>query len=151
RSIRRGDMRAHFNALRKCGYTVSQVNKSIKTAKAIFSYAFDAEYISSNILQRYPKLQRVAGERKANRGIFTEVELQAIFATATPFELSLFGTLSLSGPRPGEIYALDWREVYLEVEKPYVRIVRTWCSKGFCFYPPKTEAGLRTVPISAWL
>jgi len=65
--------------------------------------------------------------------------------------LALTGTLGISGPRPGEIYALDWSAVYLDVEKPYFRIERTWCSKGFRFYPPKTAAGKRTVPISAWL
>jgi integrase len=151
RNIKRADMKAHFNALRNSGCTVSQVNKSIKTAKAIFTYAFDSEYVTSNIMQRYPKLQRVDGEPTANRGVFTETELQAIFATATPFELALFGTLSISGPRPGEIYALDWSAVYLDVEKPYFRIERSWCSKGFRYYTPKTKAGRRTVPISAWL
>jgi integrase len=70
---------------------------------------------------------------------------------ATAFELALFGTLSISGPRPGEIYALDWSAVYLDVERPYLRIERTWCSKGYRFYAPKTEAGRRTVPISPWL
>jgi integrase len=130
---------------------VSQVNKSIKAAKAIFTYAFDLEYVTSNVMQRYPKLQRVEGETKANRGVFTEAELQAIFGTTTAFELALFGTLSMTGPRPGEIYALDWSAVYLDVVKPYFRIERTWCSKGFRFYAPKTEAGRRTVPISAWL
>jgi hypothetical protein len=58
----------------------------------------------------------------------------------------LFGTLSIAGPRPGEIHALDWSAAYLDVEKPYFRIVRTWCSTGFRFYArfyaPKTEAGL---------
>src|SRR6185437_1200792 len=97
----------HFNALRNSGCTVSQVNKAIKTAKAIFTYAFDSEYVISNVMQRHPKLQPVDGEPTANRGVFTETELQAIFATATPFELALFGTLSISGPRPGEIYALE--------------------------------------------
>lgn len=130
---------------------VSQVNKSIKAAKAIFTYAFDLEYVSSNVMQRYPKLQRVKGKTKTNRGAFTEAELQAIFETTTAFELALFGTLSMTGPRPGEIYALDWLAVYLDVEKAYFRIERTWCSKGFRFYAPKTEAGRRTVPISAWL
>jgi site-specific recombinase XerD len=100
RNIRRGDMRTHFNALRNNGYTVSQVNKTIKTAKAIFTYAFDSEYVATNIMQRYPKLQRGDDERKANRGVFTEAELQAIFATATPFEFGLFGTLSIAGPAP---------------------------------------------------
>jgi hypothetical protein len=28
--------------------------------------------------------------------------------------LALTGTLSISGPRPGEIYALDWSTVYLD-------------------------------------
>jgi integrase len=151
RNIKRGDLKTHFNALRNSGCTVSQVNKSIEAAKAIFTYAFDLEYVTSNVMHRYPKLQRVDGERTANRGVFTEAELQAIFATATAFEVALFGTLSISGPRPGEIYALDWSAVYLELEKPYFRIERTWCSKGYRFYAPKTEAGRRTVPISAWL
>jgi integrase len=144
-------MKAHFNALRKIGCTVSQVNKSIKIAKAVFAYAFDSEYVASNVMHRYPKLQRVVGEPKANRGIFSEEELRAIFTSATAFELGLFGTLSISGPRPGEIYALDWSAVYLDAERPYFRIERTWCSKGFRFYAPKTEAGRRAVPISAWL
>ena len=91
------------------------------------------------------------GERKANRRVFTEAELQAIFAIATPFELSLVGTLSVSGPRPGEIYALGWAAVFPDVEKPYFRIERTGCSKAFRLYAPKTEAGRRTVPISPWL
>ena len=151
RNVKRSDLKTHFNALRNNGCTVSQVNKAIKVAKAIFTYAFDAEYVASNVMSRYSKLQRVEGERTANRGVFTEAELQAIFAIATPFELSLFGTLSVSGPRPGEIYALDWSAVFLDVEKPYFRIERTWCSKGFRFYAPKTEAGRRTVPISPWL
>ncbi len=144
-------MKSHFNALRNSGSTVSQVNKSIKTAKAIFTYAFDSEYVISNIMQRYPKLQRVQGEPTANRAVFRETELQAIFATATLFESALFGTLGTSGARPGEVYALDWSEVYLDVEKPYFRVERTWCSKGYRFYPPKTKAGRRTVPISPWL
>jgi integrase len=151
RNIKRADMKAHFNALRNNGCTVSQVNKAIKAAKAICTYAFDLEYVTSNVMHRYPKLQRVDGERTANRGVFTEAQLQAIFAKATAFELALIGTLSVSGPRPGEIYALDWSAVYLDAEKPYFRIERTWCSKGFRFYAPKTQAGRRTVPISGWL
>jgi len=151
RNIKRADLKSHFNSLRKCGCSVSQVNKSIKAAKVVFTFAFDSEYITTNVMQRYPKLQRVEGERRANRGVFAEAELQAIFESATPFELALTGTLSISGPRPGEIYALEWPEVYLDVERPYFRIVRTWCSKSFRFYPPKTGAGRRTVPISAWL
>jgi hypothetical protein len=121
------------------GCTVSQVNKSIKAAKAILTYAFDSEYVTSNVMHRFPKMQRVDGERTINRGVFREAELQALFANATGFELALFGTLSVSGPRPGEIYALDWSAVCLDAEKPYFRIERTWCSKGFRFYPPKQK------------
>ena len=122
RDIKRADMRAHFNALRNTGWTGSQVNKSIKTAKAIFAYAFDSEYVTFNIMHRYPKLQRVDGERRADRAVFTEAQLRRVFASATPFELALFGTLSLSGLRPGEVYALDWPAVHLDVEQPYLRV-----------------------------
>jgi hypothetical protein len=83
RNIKRVDMEAHFNALRNGGCTVSQVNKSIKAAKAIFTYAFDLGFVTSNVMQRFPKLQRVEGETKANRGVSTEAELQAIFESAT--------------------------------------------------------------------
>jgi len=125
RNIKRASMKTHFNALRNGGCTVSQVNKSIKAATAIFTYAFDLEYVTSNVMHRYPKLQRVDGERTANRGVFTEAELQAIVANAAAFELALFGTLSISGPRLGEISALDWSAVHLDAEKRYFRIERT--------------------------
>jgi hypothetical protein len=49
-------------------------------------------------MQKFPKLERVEGERTADRGVFTEAELQAMFAKASPFELGLFGTLSIFGP-----------------------------------------------------
>ena len=55
RNIKRADMKAHFNTLRNSGCTVSQVNKSIKAAKAIFTYAFDLEYGTSNIMQPGPE------------------------------------------------------------------------------------------------
>jgi hypothetical protein len=36
--------------------TVSQINKSIKTAKAIFTYAYGSKYVTTNIMHRYPKV-----------------------------------------------------------------------------------------------
>jgi len=45
----------------------------------------------------------------------------------------------------------SWSAVYLDVEKPHLRIERSWCSKGLCFYAPKTKAGRRTVSISGRL
>jgi hypothetical protein len=72
RNNKRSDLKTHFNALRNNGCTVFQVNKAIKVAKAIFTYTSDAEYVASNVMSRYSKLQRVESERKANRGVFTE-------------------------------------------------------------------------------
>lgn len=156
RKIKFADVKRHFNALRNNGSTVSQVNKAIKTVKAICTFAKAMKYVTNNIMEKYPKLAQPEEEgerteRTVNRGIFSESELQAIFAAATLFERALMGVLGFTGPRPGEAYALEWTEVYLDVERPYFRIVRSWCSKGFKFYKPKTEAGLRTVPIPPWL
>jgi hypothetical protein len=51
-----------------------------------------------NIKRQYESaFQRAANER-ANRCIFSEVELHAIFESAMSLELALTGTLSISGP-----------------------------------------------------
>lgn len=156
RKLKFADVKRHFNTLRNSVCTVSQVNKSIKTVKAICTFVKAMKYVTTNIMEKYPKLTQVEEdgertERSVNRGVFKESELQSIFAAATLFERALMGVLGLTGPRPGEVYALPWTEVYLDVERPYFRIVRSWCSKGLKFYKSKTEAGLRTVPINAWL
>jgi integrase len=151
RDIRHVDTRAHFNALRNGGCTTSQVNKAIKTAKAIFTYAFNSEYVASSIMERCPTLGCVDCESTPNREVFTATELRSIFAAATPFELGLFGMLSISGARPSEICALDWSAVYLDIDRPYFRIERSWCSKGSRYYAPKTKAARRTVPMATWL
>jgi hypothetical protein len=75
-----------------------KLNKSIKAANAVFTYVFDPEYVTSNIMQRYPKLQRGEGERTANRGIFSEVELAAD-ASKAALPRSLFATLDVCQPR----------------------------------------------------
>ena len=59
RNVKRADVKAHFNALRNSGCTVSQVNKSIKVANAVFTYAFDLGYVTSNIMHRFLKLMCV--------------------------------------------------------------------------------------------
>ena len=73
RKIERADMQAHFNALREKGYTVSQVNKTIKAAKTILTFAFDFEYVESNVLDHYPYLQREGWEPGADRGVSSEL------------------------------------------------------------------------------
>ena len=58
-------MKAHFNALRNNGGTVSQVNKSIKVAKAIFGYAFGCEYVASNIIEADGPIPGMPGLRSS--------------------------------------------------------------------------------------
>jgi hypothetical protein len=47
-----------------------------QSGKAIFTYAFDWEYVTSKTMLRYPKPQRVHGEPRANREVFTSLRTQ---------------------------------------------------------------------------
>jgi hypothetical protein len=66
RNIKRADMKAHFNALRNNGCTVSQVNKSIKVAKALLERA-EVRYRDMYSLRwTFVSLARASGEAAFN-------------------------------------------------------------------------------------
>jgi hypothetical protein len=67
----------------------------LQAAKAIFTYAFDLEYVTSNVMQRYAKLQRVEGETKDDLG------MARVRPAQTPRPLGRGGTcLSECGRHP---------------------------------------------------
>jgi len=97
RNIQRADMKVHFNSLRNRVCTISQVNKVIKAAKAIF-------------------------------------------ATATPFELGLFGTLSISGPRPAKSMRWSGRRCISMSRSRTSALCGRGARKGFAFTRQKPKS-----------
>jgi integrase len=149
-TLRKGDVGAYFDSLRASGKTAAQVNNAVKAFKSLLNFALDNGHgVEKNPLHRFPKYKRKAGERTVNRGAFSEAEVRAILNAARPRERALIALLVFTGLRPGEVYALDWQSIDGEARRINVR--RTWDSKGKTFNPPKTEAGVRAVPVSEWV
>ncbi|MGD0073343.1 MAG: tyrosine-type recombinase/integrase [Candidatus Binataceae bacterium] len=77
------------------------------------------------------------------------------------FYRTLFSTAAMTGMRSGELFALRWTAIELPTQergKVFVRQTLTWArehgekgSPRAKFYPPKTKAGIRTIPIPAAL
>lgn len=147
-AVRKGELREHFNGLRASKPTAT-VNKAIRYFKALLNFALDAELIDRNPLARFRPFERVKGERRVKRGVFTELEVRAILAAAKPRDRAFIGLLCFTGIRPGEVYALDWSAVDLDASRLEVR--RNWCHRSGTFLDPKTKAGARLVPLSPWV
>lgn len=148
-TIRKSDIKEHFYGMREAGKTVATTNRALRAMKALMFFALESELVDRNVMQRFRPFERVKGERRANRGAFTEAEVRAILEAAKPRERALIGMLCFTGMRPGEVYALDWQSVDLDGNRLEVR--RSWDHRGRLFVDPKTEAGNRAVPLSAWL
>jgi integrase len=69
---------------------------------------------------------------------------------------TLFTTAALTGARSGELFALGWSDTELPKSGPayiYIRRTVSWARVGGeemrpRFYPPKTKAGVRKIPIA---
>lgn len=147
-AVRKDDVRAHFNKLRK-RKPAATVNKALRAFKALLNYALDLQLIDPNPLTRFKPYERADGEPTVNRDAFTEAEVRAILAAARPHERALIGLLCFTGVRPGEVYALDWAAVDLDAGHLTVR--RNWCHRSGTFRKPKTKAGTRLVPLAPWV
>jgi integrase len=150
--LRKHQLNEHFARMRAKGATTATVNRVMRSFKALMYFAFDSEIVSRPVMRRVKPLPRVKGERRVNRGAFTEAEVRSIIANANPAELALIGLLTFGGARPGEVYALDCDALTLApLDSARVRIERSWDHRGGKFVEPKTTAGIRTIPVSRWL
>jgi len=92
----------------------------------LFHGVVDLEVIERNVLLRFKQYERTDASpgQRVNRAAFTEDEVQRLLSTARPHERALIGLLCFTGMRPGEAYALRWRDVDLTAGS--ATITRTW-------------------------
>ena len=92
--------------------------------------------------------------------ILSPDEIRVMLNAATPgLYRTLFTTAALTSARSGELFALRWGDIEIPKDRPaYIDVRRTvsWARiNGEAirprFYPPKTKAGLRKIPIPAEL
>ena len=139
-----GDFR---DGLRDNGMTVPTTRKTLATLHSILEYAISQDWIATNVARAI----KVIGPRnEGSRKIVppTKSDLSRIISAASPsLQLMLLFAAS-TGARAGEQWAARWSDV--DFDNAQLRISRrvdAYGEEG----PPKTAAGIRTVPLSAQL
>jgi integrase len=167
----RDDLRVR-DGLRR-GLGARTVGAILTTCRAAFKLATRRHYIarSEAALARRPRNETVElvgqDEDKRKDGLrairadeaFTGAEIGRLIEHADKgLYQSLFATVAATGLRPEEAYALKWPDLELDNARLFVRRSLSWArgtdEKGPVrpkFYPPKTKAGTRTLPLPAGL
>ena len=139
------DVINHLTAAKAKGYSATVVNSIRSLYRMIFDYAVAHDYFPYNPVNsvRLPK-----GLKRGKRVAPGDDQIRAIFANVDqPF--GLFPVFLLcTGLRKSEALALTWNDVDLENNEISVtKSLDYTVGAKPQIKPPKTEAGIRTVPI----
>ena len=128
----------------RAGYSKSDLTQLRITIKAIFLKAFKAKppLISQNPAEDLTIPMAVSGTHRS----ITDYEREKILKLAETHNAGLWiKTLLYAGLRPGETRALDWRHIDFKKEIIHVEFAMKAGTKEIG--PPKSEAGVRDIPI----
>jgi integrase len=90
------------------------------------------------------------GAKKSKQGLYLSEFEQLIACKDVPLRWRrLYALLAYTYVRPGELRALTWADVNLQVGT--IHVTKAWDEKLHRLPPPKTGAGVRYVPIEATL
>ncbi len=136
-----GDFR---DRLRSVGVTVPTTRKILATLHGALAYAISQDWVATNVAHGI----RVIGPRdEGSKKIAppSKKDIRALLDAADEgFRVMLLFAAS-AGARAGEQWAVRWRHVDLDNSKLHIAgRVDAYGEEG----PPKTKAGLRTVPMS---
>jgi integrase len=159
--------------MRTDGYAPRTINTIIRIVSAVFRAAIRRGDAISNPVDRVERAFMAArelwqGEDEGGSNddtispdaILSPNEIRVMLNAATPgLYRTLFTTAALTGACSGELFALRWGDIEIPKDRPayiYVRRTVSWARiNGEAirprFYPPKTKAGLRKIPIPAEL
>lgn len=145
REVTAQDVANHLTAAKARGYSATVVNSIRSLYRMIFDYAIARDQAQYNpvLSVRLPK-----GLRRGKRTAPTDAQIRRIFASVDqPF--GLFPAFLLcTGLRKSEALALTWDDI--DFKEQQISITKSLdYTNGAApkLKPPKTEAGIRTVPI----
>ena len=143
-SIRPIMVQSFLNSL--TGLSDSYIKKIFDFTRQLFEYAYKNGVITSDFSS---DLVRPAGKRMDTGRAMTDAEETAFLKviTETPDELFL-RIIYQCGLRPGEVCALEWRDIDLAAGTLTVSRAQ---KKDGSIGDPKSKAGFRTVPIPSTL
>lgn len=127
------------------GYSFSYVSKASIYIKEIFQKAVENDLIIKSPAIGLQPPAAVAGKRRS----LTAEEIELFKKTMAINENgAIFGVMLACGLRPAEARALTWFNVDLKNKE--IKITQAVESNSLTLKTPKTEAGVRTVPIPDW-
>ena len=145
--------------IRRCyapleGLSRSSVSKGCAVINRLFETAVADELIVRNPCSRVPRPRpaetpgrRALTEREEE--VFLDLLQQRLTDGEHAYDVA-WGLMYACGLRPGEVRALQVSHLHLDGPEPCLDVVQACKDKTRRIGPPKTPAGVRTVPVPEW-
>jgi integrase len=144
--VQRADVQDYVDRLRRKGLSPSTIANKLDPIRVVFRRAIKRGEISIDPTKDLD-LPAVRGRRER---IADRAEASALIIALPAEERAFWATAIYAGLRRGELRALRWTDVELEVQPALIHVRRTWDDvEGEV--EVKTDAGFRVVPITAGL
>ena len=124
----------------------STVKNAINPLRVIFRRAIRDELVA---VDPCAGLDLPANRGRRLRVVAVETVAHKIALLPTPFDRAIWATAFYAGLRRGELVALRWRNV--DLDAGHVSVEQSYDPPSRTFGPPKSDAGVRRVPITAAL
>lgn len=141
REVTLPDVQRWADQLAAEGLAPSTVRNVVNAARSLYAWALPRGMATVNPTAG---LRLPTGEKPRDR-IATAIEARTLIAALDPRDQAALGFAVYAGLRRGELLALDWSAVDLECRVLHVR--RSWDADAGQYVEPKSNAGVRTVPM----
>lgn len=139
-----GDFR---DRIRDSGVTVPTTRKVLATLHAIIEFAISQDWVATNVVRGIKVIgSRVEGAKKIEPP--SKLAMKAIIDAADPDTRLKILVAAATGLRAGEQWGLRWADIDFEARE--LSVARRIDSYG-CEGPPKSVAGVRSVPLSNYV
>jgi integrase len=157
------------DGLRKEQYAPRTINTIIRIVGAVFRAAIRRGEVTINPVDRVERAFMAVRELRGDEetvstddtvnpdSLLSPKEIRLMIDHTSPgLYRALFTTAALTGARSGELFALRWTDIEMPEGSPsyiYIRRTVSWARLKDedirpRYYPPKTRAGLRRIPIA---
>lgn len=144
--LTRRDVQRFADRLHQQGFSPSRVAGVVMPLRVVCDRAVDDEVIAANPCSGV-KLPRV--KQKSREPLSKEQVLALIERLPALHDRALWATAFFAGLRCGELQALRWPEVDLAERR--IKVIHGWDAKERLLIAPKSDSGIRRVPIMAEL
>ncbi|WP_234992056.1 tyrosine-type recombinase/integrase [Roseisalinus antarcticus] len=142
--LTRSDVKDFIDDLLDAGVSQTQVRKIMVSLRAVLAEAVDREWMDRSVASDV-KMRRRSKRHDKDKIIPTKNEIRAILKKAPASHHAMFLTAIFTGMRISELRGLAWSVVDFEAKT--IRVVQRADEQGK-IGPPKSKAGIRTIPMT---